>query len=139
MSDFGPFDTINQIKAANKAAGQFFFSADTVRGFESRVESDVLWGRYFVTSEATFDGKGRAFTIRCAEDNGHITTVGEFGKYGSIKDAKADVREVAFYRFGYEDGEAGAPCRFHDDDYRWGYEAARRKAIQTTNDDRSNA
>lgn len=76
---YGPFRSTDDIERANHYAGQHFFEADTMRFFSSRVLSGVHGGRYFVTSERRgFDDYRRAYTIRCALDNGHIETVGEF-------------------------------------------------------------
>lgn len=81
------YRTIQEIKAANKAAEQHFFDEDTMRFFRSRVESGVIGGRYFITSEQ-FVGSDeiaqpRRYTIRVARENGHVDTVGEFQEYGT--------------------------------------------------------
>lgn len=79
------FDTITAIKAANRAAGLHFFDADSMRFFRSKVESGVIGGRFFVTSEqfVTYDGVAdvRRYTVRRADDDGAITTVGEFQQH----------------------------------------------------------
>ena len=57
---------ITDIKRANKKAGKFFFSPDTMKFFGSRIESKVYEGRggiYFVTSEQPPHGK-RIFNVR---------------------------------------------------------------------------
>ena len=76
--------TIEEIKEANRKAGQHFFDADTLRFFSSRI-SDVycgLGGVFFVTSEKKcFNDTTRVFTVRkFNSDNGHIDTVGNFGQ-----------------------------------------------------------
>lgn len=129
---FGPFNTIEDVKKANT---DHWFEPDTIGFFDSKVESNVVWGRYFVTSEATFDGEGRGFTLRRAEDNGRISTVGEFNQYSTAADALSVAREVAFYDVGYADGEANAPLKYRDEDYVWGYEAALRAARKEANND----
>lgn len=80
------FETVSQIKAANRAAGQHWFSPSTTAFFKSRVESGVINGRYFVTSECGPD-QVRAFTIREADADGSINTVGEFQGYSTAKQA----------------------------------------------------
>ena len=52
--------TIAEIKRENKKAGQHFFDADTMRFFDSRIESSAMRGHeryYFITSEQ-FRGLG---------------------------------------------------------------------------------
>lgn len=91
----GPYTTIEEVIKANTALGHHFFDADTLRFFDARIESRVLWGRYFVTSEQDRNegplgrawGGKRRFTVRRAADNGAVSTVGEFGQYGTAKQA----------------------------------------------------
>lgn len=70
--------TIQQIKYRNEQAGKFFFSRDTMRFWGSRIGQTVYEGPggvYFTTSEKTFDGKGRVFSVRQAHRGGEdITT-----------------------------------------------------------------
>jgi hypothetical protein len=73
---------IDEIKAANRRAGQFFFSPDTMRFWNSRVLPDVYQGPggvYFITSER-FDAKApRLYTVRrFYPETGSIKTVGGF-------------------------------------------------------------
>lgn len=79
----GPWQTMKQFRAANKAAGQHYFDADTMRFFDSRVESDIIGGRFFVTSEQFHPSAGpstpRGYSVHVAWNNGHVGTVGEFG------------------------------------------------------------
>lgn len=59
--------TINDIKNANKQAGYHFFSPGAMRSFGSRIGKRVYQGPggvFFLTSEATFDRKGRRFNVR---------------------------------------------------------------------------
>ncbi len=63
--------TVSEIKAANAAAGYFFFSPDTLRFFRSRIGDSVyqgVGGAFFVTSEqfVSSDGqrKPRRYTVR---------------------------------------------------------------------------
>jgi len=102
------FHSIRAIKAANEAAGYFFFSPGSMAFFQSRV-SHKLYGPYFITSERPrWDHKAqRRYTIRKVEDNGSIATIGEFGQFASGREAhreaarlwEADCRQSA--RVGY--------------------------------------
>jgi len=87
------YQSIDQIKAANAAAGLYFFSPDTMRFFRSRVASSIVYGgRYFITSEqfhALYAADGpRLYTIRRCNDDGSIETIGEFQGYETLKAAK---------------------------------------------------
>ena len=86
------FKTINEIKEANKDAGYFFFSPDTMRTFNSRVASGVLKGRYFVTREDNFDRSKFRYSVRMARDNGSIERLGKFNGFNSLETAKTFIK-----------------------------------------------
>lgn len=93
------YRTIADIKLANKAAGHFFFSKETLDWFSSIVEPGVYGGRYFVTSERdesgiVWGGK-RRWSVRRANDDGTIDTVGEFGGFASKARATQAARTYA--------------------------------------------
>ena len=89
---------IAAVKRANAAAGQHFFSPATVRYFSSRVESKLIDGRYFVTSEQYEPSEGppdpRRYTVREALPSGHVTTVGEFQQHATLDAALAAARAL---------------------------------------------
>lgn len=92
--------TIDDIKEANRAAGQFFFSRKTMKFFASRVYPDVIECRdgtaLFVTSEKQcFDDPTRVYTIRRAFPSGNVTTASGFGKYPSRHRAMVAARAYA--------------------------------------------
>jgi hypothetical protein len=65
------YPSMTAFKAANRAAGFFFFSKDTMRFFRSKVESDLLTigdRQFFVTSEQFVPG-------------GDVNTIGEFQEH----------------------------------------------------------
>lgn len=95
-----PFATIAEVEAANKAHGGHFFDRQTMRFFKSRIESSVLSGRYFLTSEQPPGGR-RAYTVRRASDTGAVRTVGELGAYATKEQARK-----AAYAAAEEDPEA---------------------------------
>jgi len=97
------FDDIAHVKAANRNLGHYFFERDTMRFFQTRIGSTLYGGRYFVTSErdeaygsisAAWDGQ-RRYTVRRANGDGSITTVGEFGQYASSATANAAADRMA--------------------------------------------
>jgi len=90
--------TMAEVMVANERAGQFWFSPSTMRWFQSRVESELIDGRYFVTSEQQPMGyeddepHPRLFTVRVVSDKGaHIETVGEFQQHATMDDALAAI------------------------------------------------
>lgn len=99
-----PYRTIQEIKDANKRAGGHWFGEEEMAFFASRIESEVIKGRYFITSEqylATDYGKTQGFTdgprkysVRVCDDNGHIETVGEHMAYDTLKQAKEAVERL---------------------------------------------
>lgn len=77
------------VKRANKQIGNYWFSPDTMRFFNSRIESGLIRGRYFVTSEAYDEDAPRRYSIRVAHDGGSIDTVGDFQGYQTLSEALA--------------------------------------------------
>lgn len=97
------FRDMGQVRWANRELGHHFFDRDTLRFFGGRVHDDLYGGRYFVTSErdqsygslgAAWDGD-RRYTIRMANPDGSIDTVGQFGQYGSRSGAHAAAARYA--------------------------------------------
>lgn len=75
------FNSIDEIKAANEAAGLHFFEADTMAFFRSRVSASVYPtgdGAFFVTSERQDDNAPRLYTVRYAAGDGHTHTLDPF-------------------------------------------------------------
>jgi len=69
------FDNITQVKKAHKAQGGHFFDPQAMRFFNSKVESKVYAGRYFVTSERCGSSIARSkarFTVREVAPEGEI-------------------------------------------------------------------
>ncbi len=71
---------------ANDKAGRHWFETDTMEFFKSRLESDLIDGRYFISSEHGPYGP-RAFSVRMADEDAHIQTVGEFMGYKTLTSA----------------------------------------------------
>ena len=83
-----PFQTIADVKRANKASGYHWFSEGALSFFDGRVESPLIGGRFFVSSERFWPSLGapapRLYTVRevNAED-GRVETFGEFQGYAT--------------------------------------------------------
>lgn len=88
--------TMNEVKRRNAEAGYNFFDPDTMRFFDSRIESDLFDGWYFITSEKTgFGSSIRAFTVRQVQPDFSIRTIGEFNQYRNIEDAERAISMLA--------------------------------------------
>lgn len=88
------------VRQANQRAGLFFFEPETMRFFNSAVESDLFGPEgkraLFVTSErpprrfAVAGWERRRYTLRAALAGGDVATVGRFGQFPTrAKAAKA--------------------------------------------------
>lgn len=91
---YDTFSSIPALKAAATAAGNFWFTKGAMSFFDSRIETGILRGSYFVSSEQ-YEDEPRRYTVRHAvrHENGtlEIETVGELQGY----ETKADARRAA--------------------------------------------
>lgn len=100
--------TIRAVRAANRAIGHHFFSPDTMRFFNSRVESShVHGGKYFVTSERREADMPKRYTIRESLADGSIQTVGDFQAFDTLADAERTISDM----LGAEALAAGFPVK----------------------------
>lgn len=87
-----PYRTLADLRAANETAGMHFFDRKTMKFWKSRVESTLIRGRYFITSEDEWclDGRDpqRIFAVRYANDDASISTVRSHIRW------KDDAREI---------------------------------------------
>ena len=111
-----PFADLAAVKRANEMAEQHWFSPNTLRFFGSRIESRLIGGRWFISSETPDAYTRRRFTVREALPSGHIGNVGEFRQYASKAEARAAVRDLASEaeanRAPAAPGEYETPARF---------------------------
>lgn len=90
--------SISAVKARNRACGQHFFDADTLRFFGSRIGSRVFVGSnatYFVTSEQMpRSDDPRRYTVRKIKGC-DVSTVGKFQQYKTEAAANKAAARVA--------------------------------------------
>ena len=101
MNDLSNFKTLADFKRAHKAAGGHFFDRGAMRFFESRIESGLLKGGYFITSErfasisydADIEIPSRMFHVRKIDEEWPlgIDRIGDH--YETREDAMDAVRE----------------------------------------------
>jgi hypothetical protein len=87
--EFGPFESVAQIRTANENLGHYWFSVGALKFFSSRVIHKVYFGRFFVSSEQFEPGSPRLFTVRMASNHGAIFTIGKFQEH------KSEARAIA--------------------------------------------
>ena len=86
--------TMVDVKRNNKEAGLFWFSPDSIRFFKSRIESELIDGKFFVSSEKNMEDDPRLYSIRKYNPKTHgIDTVGEFQAFKTCQDALDAIRE----------------------------------------------
>jgi hypothetical protein len=89
------FNSMAEVKAANKAIDNHWFEPSTMRFFNSRIESKLYAGRFFITSERRELDLPKRYSIREAMPNGDIKTVGEFQEFLTLEDAKDRAKELS--------------------------------------------
>jgi hypothetical protein len=86
------YRTIADIRAADRAAGGYFFSREAMRFFKSQVYRGVYGGKYFVTSEKS-PHNPRRYTVRRIDSEAVIWTASD--EVATLADARALAREFA--------------------------------------------
>ncbi len=81
------FRNMEQVIMANEEIGQFWFSGATMAFFNSRIETALLKGEYFVTSERENPRHEKIFTIRVVASGGKIDTHGYFQGFTTLEEA----------------------------------------------------
>lgn len=90
---FDSFTSMPAVRAAFSSAGSFWFSPGAMRFFNTKIESSLIGGRYFVTSERYETGSPKRFNIRKVIRNMEntpsldIETVGEHMTYTTKQQA----------------------------------------------------
>lgn len=78
--------TIADLKAVAEKNGSHWFERGSMKFFGTRIESGILKGRYFITSEQPPHGP-RAYSVRSFDKQGNVDTVGEFCGFTSKREA----------------------------------------------------
>ena len=86
--------TLDDVKRNNKEAGLFWFSPDSMRFFRCKIESELIGGKFFVSSEQFAEDAPRLYSIRKYDSKTHsIDTVGKFQEHETRQDALDAIRE----------------------------------------------
>jgi len=87
------FRTIADVKKANKENGFFWFSKGAMKFFDTKIETSLLKGGYFVTSEDIDCHNFRKYKIRRVKnDKGNIETIGD--SFNRLEKAKEIIRDM---------------------------------------------
>ena len=98
------FQTIAQVREANKKSEQYWFSKDTMKFFNCTIESELYRGGFFITSERMELGMPKEYTIRrVTNEKGNIETVGNFQQFSTL--GKAQTVAKALSRMYHEQRE----------------------------------
>lgn len=100
---------IDEVKRRAEKGSPYFFNADTMRYFSSRI-SELAWIKgdlknyqtediFFITSEKDTGhlkhaGSVRSYTVRVCDKNGDIKTVSKFQEFETLAQARRFVKEV---------------------------------------------
>ncbi len=86
------------IKRNNKQNSRYFFDKQTMKFFNSKIESKLYADNTFITSERENLQIPRTYTIRIALDNGReIGTIGKFQQFESLISAR-EYRKTEQYK-----------------------------------------
>lgn len=86
------FRDLADFKAKHKAAGGHFFDKGAMAFFNSRIESSLLKGGYFITSESLNPGSVRLYSVRQVDESDH-RNVETLGRFDSRDEARQAVRD----------------------------------------------
>jgi hypothetical protein len=96
---FDSFTSIPAVKAAFSAAGSYWFTPGAMKFFNTKIESSLIGGRYFITSERYESGEPKLSNIRkIIRDMENtpsldIETVGEHMTYKTKQEAMNALEE----------------------------------------------
>ena len=94
---YDEFTSIPAVKTAFKSAGSFWFSPGAMRFFNTKIESPLIAGRYFITSERYEIGEPKLFNVRMIVRHNDATldieTIGEHMTYTSQQEAMNALEE----------------------------------------------
>lgn len=84
-------ESIADLRRLNEKNGGCWFQSSEMRFFGTRIESGIIRGKYFVTSEQQDEGRPRKFSLRSFDDEGSVDTVGKFHSFSTKADAIAAI------------------------------------------------
>lgn len=87
------YKDMRAVREANRDAGHFWFSPESLDFFNTIIESDLWHGQYFVTSETPEADTPRRYTVRFVKSNGHIVTLGNRREHETLQAASEAIHD----------------------------------------------
>lgn len=82
-----------EVMKANRKAGEFFFSPQSMEFWNSEIDSELYYNRYFITSETPDMDMPRRYTVRFARSDGKIRELGEFMEHEAEQSARQAIED----------------------------------------------
>jgi len=82
------FKNMDDVRAANARIRQKWFNPSSVKWFNSVVETELIDGEFFITSERMYTDMEKTFTIRKVLPNGEIADLSKFQEFKTLEAAK---------------------------------------------------
>lgn len=98
MSQPVEFSSVAQLKVFVTNSGSHFFDRGAMKFFNSKIESGILQGAYFITSERMELDMPKLYTIRYVEFDpavipaAQVEELGEFQEFTTLTAAKAALK-----------------------------------------------
>lgn len=87
------FKNMKEVEEKNKSMGNYWFSDGAIDFFKSKIETELIDGRYFISSEKQ-RRQERKYTIREVSKEGRIKTVGEYRQFNTKEEAKEELDRI---------------------------------------------
>ena len=85
------FNSITEIKKANKAAGGHFFDEGAIKFFNSKIYTTIYGDNVFITSEQfdpyNYPEIARKWSVRYIDENGRICSPNDHATFTLMKEA----------------------------------------------------
>ena len=85
---------MSDVKRINEREGYFFFSPNTMRFFNSEIESELYGDTYFITSDRMELKMPKEYTVREFFDDGHISHASRFQEFATKEEAVDFIKEI---------------------------------------------
>lgn len=87
--------TIAELKELARANGSHWFDKDTMRFFRGNIESGIIAGKFFISSEQFSDETARKYTVRTFNEKGEIDEMPgtAFQQFNSKAEARAAIKQ----------------------------------------------
>jgi hypothetical protein len=88
------FKNMTDVIAANQRLGQHWFSKGAMEFFNTVIETDLIDGRHFITSDRMEIEDKKRYAIREVDSLGRVQTIGNIRDFASVKGAEAYIETL---------------------------------------------